>query len=222
VSALTSIVLEGIGEFDAILFDNDGVLCDSMAQVDWAWGTVCDGHGLDREAVFAVLHGRPARETLAEFLPADQLDAVTDELLRLEMDPSVAVPPTNGAIAFLSALSNAGYRWAVATSAAAPLAATRMGAAGIPTPKVLVTADHVRVGKPAPDPYLLAAKLLGVDPTRCLVIEDAPSGVAAGRAAGATVLALLTTHTERELLGASHFIADLAALHRLLRLPASQ
>jgi mannitol-1-/sugar-/sorbitol-6-phosphatase len=209
-------VLTGIGEFDAVLFDNDGVLVNSMAQVDWAWGTICDRHGLDRDAVFAVLHGRPARETLSEFVPAERLDTVNNELLALEMDPSVHVPPLNGAIQFISALITAGAKWAVATSATAPLAASRMGSAGIPKPPVLVTADQVRVGKPAPDPYLLAASRLGVDPIRCVVIEDAPSGVAAGIAAGATVIALRTTHADHELHGASYIVDDLAALHLLL------
>jgi mannitol-1-/sugar-/sorbitol-6-phosphatase len=213
------IVLTGIGDFDAVLFDNDGVLVNSMAQVDWAWGAVCDRHGLDRDAVFAVLHGRPARETLSEFVPADRLDAVNDELLALEMDPSVHVPAMNGAIEFIGALMDSGLRWAVATSATAPLAASRMGSAGIPTPPVLVTADQVRAGKPAPDPYLLAASRLGVDPARCVVIEDAPSGVAAGRSAGATVIAVRTTHTDSELLGAAHIVDDLAALHSLLVVP---
>ncbi len=59
---------------------------------------------------------------------------------------------------------------------------------------MLVTSDQVAAGKPAPDSYLLAAERLGLDPADCLVLEDAPAGVAAGRAAGATVWAVTTTH----------------------------
>ncbi len=87
-----------------------------------------------------------------------------------------------------------------------PLARARLAAAGLPEPGVLVTADQVARGKPAPDPYLLAAERLGVDPADCLVLEDAPAGIAAGRAAGMTVWAVTTTHGPEDL-GAAHRIA---------------
>jgi mannitol-1-/sugar-/sorbitol-6-phosphatase len=77
----------------------------------------------------------------------------------------------------------------VVTSADARLARARLGAAGIAAPE-LVTVDDIRVGKPDPEGYLLAARRLGVDPARCLVVEDAEPGVQAGRAAGARVAAL--------------------------------
>ena len=103
-----------------------------------------------------------------------------------DVDGVVAMP---GAQAVLSL-----PRVAIATSSTAALARARLAAAGLPEPDVLVTADQVENGKPAPDPYLLAAERLGVDPASCLVFEDAPAGIAAGRAAGMTVWAVATTH----------------------------
>ncbi|MGH3633427.1 MAG: HAD-IA family hydrolase [Mycobacterium sp.] len=85
-----------------------------------------------------------------------------------------------------------------------------MGAAGLPEPKVLVTAECVRRGKPAPDGYLLGARLLGVDPEYCVVIEDAPAGVSAGRAAGAQVLGIDPANSQD--LGADRVVAELAAV----------
>jgi HAD superfamily hydrolase (TIGR01509 family) len=99
----------------------------------------------------------------------------------------VAAP---GADALLAALERLALPWAVVTSADIRLARARLGAAGIPDPPLLVTLDDVRVGKPDPEGYLLAARRLGVDPARCLVVEDAEPGVAAGRAAGAVVAGL--------------------------------
>ena len=73
----------------------------------------------------------------------------------------------------------------------------------------MVTVDDVVRGKPAPDPYLRAAEMLGVDARECLVLEDAPAGVSAARAAGATVLGVLSTHTAAQLVDADHLVAAL-------------
>jgi len=87
-------------------------------------------------------------------------------------------------------------------------------------PNVLVTADQVARGKPAPDAYLLAAERLGADPAVCLVLEDAPSGIAAGRAAGMTVWAVTTTHAPAELGGAQRIATGLPELLADLAPPA--
>ena len=109
---------------------------------------------------------------------------------------------------------------AIATSCLAPLADARLRAAGLPVPDVLVTADQVAAGKPAPDSYLLAAERLGLDPAGCLVLEDAPSGVAAGRAAGMTVWAVATTHAPAELTAADAVLPGLRHVLGALRLRA--
>lgn len=206
------IEIVGIGRFAAVLFDNDGVLVDSMGQVDDCWSRVCAAYGLDTARVFGVLHGRPAFETLSEFLAGDELQRAFDDLLALEIAAAVATQAMPGAPEIISALGIAGHPFTIATSATEDLARARLGAAGIAVPSTIVCADHVTTGKPAPEPYLLAAARLGVDPAACLVIEDAPSGIAAGRAAGCTVVALRTTHGDADLVRADHVVDDLIAL----------
>ena len=100
-------------------------------------------------------------------------------------------------------------RVGVVTSCSPALAAARLQAAGLPTPAVLITSDRTERGKPHPDPYLAGAAALGADPADCLVIEDAPAGVRAARAAGMTVWAVTTTHTAAELTDAHEVLADL-------------
>jgi sugar-phosphatase len=105
---------------------------------------------------------------------------------------------------------------AVVTSCGPDLAAARFAAARLSPPAVLITSDLTDRGKPHPDPYLAAASALGVSPHDCLVIEDAPAGIEAGLAAGATVWAVETTHSRDELSAASLVVADLwAVLERL-------
>jgi sugar-phosphatase len=86
-------------------------------------------------------------------------------------------------------------RWAIVTSATLELAERRLDAAGIPRPGVMITAEDVTRGKPAPDGFALAAKRLGFDAADCLVFEDAPAGIAAGEAAGADVMVITATHS---------------------------
>ena len=85
-------------------------------------------------------------------------------------------------------------RVAIVTSGTVRLASARIAAAGLPRPAVVVTADDVEVGKPNPAPFLTGAALLGFPPERCLVVEDAPAGVTAAKAAGCPVVGVLTTH----------------------------
>src|SRR5207245_10325846 len=110
-------------------------------------------------------------------------------------DVRVAVP-WPGAMALPRALPL--ERWAIVTSCTRQLAGVRIAVAGLPQPKHLVTATDVRRGKPDPEPYLRGAQFLGVPASDCLVIEDAPAGIRAGKAAGARVLALRTTASDSE------------------------
>jgi mannitol-1-/sugar-/sorbitol-6-phosphatase len=103
-------------------------------------------------------------------------------------------------------------RFAIVTSASRPLAESRLRAAGLPVPEVLVTADEVNSGKPDPAGYLRAACLLGVDPAHSVVLEDAPAGVEAGVAAGMTVIGVLTTNPASALRDAHSRVPNLAAL----------
>jgi len=185
--------------FAAVISDLDGVLVDSSAPTVRSWRAWGERHGLDGEAIQAGNHGRPARAVIAEHVAASRLDEETALLAHAETtdtDGVVALPGAGDVLALPQG------RVAIATSCAAPLARARLAAAGLPVPDVLVTADQVEHGKPAPDPYLLAAERLGVDPAACLVFEDAPAGIAAGRAAGMTVWAVTTTHEPGALDGA--------------------
>jgi sugar-phosphatase len=176
----------------AVLFDLDGVLVDSRASVERQWRRWAEVHGLDAEQVLAVAHGRRTIETIQVFAP--NLDAVAeaDEMERRESADyrGVVVMPTAREI--LTSLPPDG--WAIATSGGRVLATTRLSHVGLPIPRVLVTADDVPRGKPDPLPYLTAAHELGVPAQDCIVLEDSPAGISAGKAAGAEVIGVATTY----------------------------
>ncbi len=175
-------------EADAVLFDNDGVLVDSHGPTHAGWKHLCDEEGLDFDEVARHLAGVRAVDTLARFLPAERVDEAFARLEDLEIEYSSDVDPIPGALDLLAALPDG--CWTIVTSATPRLAEVRWRHAGITPPVPHVTADDVDRGKPHPDPFLAGARLLGVDPTRCVVFEDSPSGGAAGAAAGATVIAV--------------------------------
>lgn len=190
----------------------DGVLLDSTPAVARVWHKWAIEHGFDPEEVVRAAHGRPSISTIREYLPGSDYISENREVERREiadLDGVVALP---GAVELLEALSP--DRWAIVTSCTRPLAEVRVRAGGLPWPKVLVTSDDIKNGKPAPDPYLRAAELLGIFSNNCLVIEDAPAGVQAGKAAGCRVIAFGTTMPEAELqrAGADWFAKDCSAV----------
>jgi mannitol-1-/sugar-/sorbitol-6-phosphatase len=194
----------------AILFDLDGVLLDSAAAVERAWERWAQRHGLDLDAVLAEAHGRRTRDTIRAVAPWLDVEAETHALEEAETADADGVAAFPGASSLLESLP--GGSWAVATSGTRRLATARLAHCGLPLPEVLVTADDVEHGKPDAEPYLVAAFALGVEPRRCLVVEDAPAGVASGKAAGANVLAIATTFAATELAGAGHLVPSLASV----------
>lgn len=199
----------------ALLFDNDGTLVSSLASVDRCWTRWAGEYGITAEEFGRIeLHGRPAVEIAADLLPADIVPEALARIEALEVEdvPNGGVHLLPGTKAFLDSLP--ADRWAVVTSATRRLAEARLDAVGI-LPKTMVTADDITRGKPDPEPYLLAARELGVDPAHCVVFEDAPAGLAAGRAAGMTTVALTTTHQAHEL-DADLVVPDLSALSVLV------
>jgi sugar-phosphatase len=194
---------------EAVLFDMDGTLVDSTAAVERQWARWAGRRGVSLEAILAVSHGRPTIETLR--LVAPQW-ATAEEAAALDLaeahDDHDGLRPVAGARELAAALP-AG-RWGVVTSAGRNLAVSRLTAAGLPVPPVLVTSDDVSPGKPHPAGYLEAARRLSMRPEWCVVFEDAPVGVLAGVAAGATVIGLTTTFAALE--DCAHCVADLAAV----------
>jgi HAD superfamily hydrolase (TIGR01509 family) len=185
--------LTQLGRPSAVLLDMDGTLVDSDAAVERAWTSWAAEHGVDPGAVLAIAHGSPPDRTVRRMLP-DLDDRSVAEAAARQMAPQyddlsdvVAAPGVDRLFAVLDRLA---LPWAVVTSADVRLARARLGAAGVPEPPVLVTVEDVRVGKPDPECFRVAAARLGADPARCLVVEDAGPGVAAGRAAGMTVAGL--------------------------------
>ncbi len=172
----------------AALFDLDGTLVDSTAVVETLWRQFCQEYDADADALLAFAHGRPTRQTLERFLPeqsADQREAVAVDLESRELGTLDGIVEIAGARALLETIE---VPWAVVTSAPRDLAVRRLDVAGLPVPKVLVPADEVTRGKPAPDGYLRAAERLDVGAGDCVVLEDAEPGVLAGLAAGARVV----------------------------------
>jgi len=194
--------------FAAVLCDLDGVLVDSGDAVESVWREWAAAQDLDADAVARASHGVPSREVIATVAPHLPAGEEAERVERLHAATGGAALP--GAAELLAAAPPGGL--AVVTSCGAALAAARLRSAGLPEPSCLVTADAVRRGKPAPDAYLVAAQALGAERSGCVVIEDAPAGVRAGRAAGMTVWAVTTTHAEDELRDADRTAPDLAAL----------
>ena len=192
----------------AVLFDLDGVLVDSTVSVERAWHLWAQRHALDVTAVLALAHGRRSVETIrlvAPHLSAEREAQVLD--LSQAMDTS-ADRAVKGAAELLASLP--AEHWAVVTSGPLVLATARLHAVGLPLPRVLVTADDVSMGKPHPEGYLKAAHLLRVAPEECIVLEDAPTGIAAGLAAGMMVIAVATTYSPTELTTATRTVQTLA------------
>jgi mannitol-1-/sugar-/sorbitol-6-phosphatase len=189
-----------------ILSDLDGVLVDSHASIMRAWRWWGALHGVEAQAIETVQHGRPSSEIIAALVP--QLDAVAESRaidLRQadDTDGVIALPGAHELFAGRNPV-------AVVTSCTVPLATARLTAAGLPVPDVLVTPERLSRGKPDPEGYLLAARSLGADPAECVVFEDAPAGVEAGRAAGMHVVGITTTHAPDEL-DAHELAASVAA-----------
>ena len=198
----------------ALLFDLDGVLIDSTPAVARVWTRWAVEHGFDPETVVHKAHGRPSRITIRELLPNSDIDREDREVERREMEDLDGVVLLPGAGQLLNSLPPA--RWTIATSCTRALAEVRLRAAGLPIPKTMITSSDVKIGKPDPEPYLKAATKLGFAASDCVVVEDAASGVRAGKAAGARVIAFLTTMIRRDLedAGADWIVqncADIAA-----------
>lgn len=191
--------------FDAILFDLDGTLIDSTASVERSWLRWAEEEQVHPDRLRGS-HGMPAAEIVARLLPPERVAASAAKITHFEVTDTEGVVPRPGTLEALASLP--AERVAIVTSCTRPLLNARAGAAGVTQPQVAVTIDDVERGKPDPAPFLLGARLLGFDPARCLVVEDAPAGLTAARAAGCATLAVDGTHDLR-LLDADAAVPDL-------------
>ena len=196
----------------ALLFDLDGVLIDSTPAVARVWTKWAIEHGFDPQEVIRRAHGRPSLTTLREYLPHSDHAAANLEVERQEIEDVEGVVPLPGALELLTALPP--DSWTIVTSCTRPLAEVRIRAAGLPQPRHLVTSLDVRCGKPDPEPYVKGAASLGCAAADCVVVEDAPSGIRAGKALGARVVALRTIAADAELTaaGADWVVENCASL----------
>jgi sugar-phosphatase len=198
---------------DAVIFDLDGVLVDSMVVIERHWRQWAIQHNFDAAEIMRVAHGRRTVETIR--LVAPHLDAEV-EAARFEAGEAFdtdGLVRIDGAARLVRSLPSSS--WAVATSCTRDTAMTRLRYAGLPMPTVLVTADDVKQGKPDPEVYLLAAERLDVAPEWCVVVEDALAGIEAAHAAGMHVIAVATTHAQEELESADAVAAYLSDIQIL-------
>jgi sugar-phosphatase len=191
----------------AILSDLDGVLVDSGDSIEETWRSWAASRAIDFALLDGRFHGVPSLAVIARVAPHLDARAEAAAVEQMEIDnPAATVLP--GATALLGGA--AGLPVAIVTSCTDALARARLGEAGLPIPEIMVTADRVANGKPDPEGYLAAAAALGFDPAVCLVLEDAPAGIAAGRTAGATVVGITTTHAREKLHEAHRLAASVA------------
>lgn len=198
----------------AVLFDLDGTLVNSKPAVERAWIQLAQEASIPLEKMSG-LHGIPAEQSLRKILPyrsESEIIKWVERIEYLESSDTNGVIAIDGAIELLAKLDEKKILWTIVTSCTTPLALSRVKAAGIPFPENSVTFNDVEKGKPFPDPFLLGAKRLGVNPKDCVVVEDAPAGVIAGKAAGCVVAAVLTSHEKHELQMADHHLEHLNQL----------
>lgn len=192
---------------DALLFDNDGTLISSLRSVERCWGQWAVEYGVGAEDFARIeLHGRPSVEIVADLVPPGRVTEANTRIEELEIADAAGTEALPGTVRLLNSLP--AERWAVVTSATRRLALARLAGVGV-RPGTLVAADDITRGKPDPEPYLLAAARLGVDPARCVVFEDAPVGLRSAHAAGMKSVALTTTYP-REQLRADAVVTDLS------------
>lgn len=175
---------------DAILFDLDGTLINSTIATERAWTTWGALMGLPKYR--HTIHGLTAQGLIHKLIEEPRHAEALELITRLEIEDTHGIHAKDGVRPLLASIPK--DRWTIVTSCTRELASARMGAASLADPAHMVTADQVVEGKPDPEGYLLAARRLGVDIRRCLVVEDAPAGLSAGRAAGAHTLAVAGTY----------------------------
>ncbi|GLA23415.1 hypothetical protein AnigIFM63604_008717 [Aspergillus niger] len=202
--------------FDGLLSDFDGTIVDSTDAIVKHWHKIGAELGVDPKTILATSHGRRSIDTIQLYDPKKanwEYVSYIEGRIPKEYGPDAVEIP--GARYFMSALDDAGARWGVVTSGTRALVDGWLGVLNLAHPKVLVVAEDVELGKPDPRCYLLGRTRLGLEHSSSLVVlEDAPSGIRAGKAAGFKVIALTTTHSLAQLqeAGADWIVEDLRSI----------
>jgi len=193
-----------------ILFDMDGVLVSSIESVVRSWRRWAELYNLPNAESFGIPHGVRAKDIIKTLLPDVDLQEAVRVIEDIEVEDVADLRVLPGVKTLLEGLPP--ERWAIVTSSTQRLLLARLGAARLPVPDRIISGDRVERGKPDPEPYRRGAELLGFRPEECVVVEDAPSGVEAGKAAGCRVLSVLGTHSAAELHEADWVVGSLERL----------
>lgn len=193
----------------AILFDMDGTLVDSNEVCEAVWREWAHSVRVDPAPILAIHHGRRPEETIQLTYPHLASAETAIWLQQQQIGRTEGLKLIPGADTLVDSLGDT--PWAVVTSASRVLAEDRLRAVGLWRGQPLIGADDVAVGKPSPEGYLAAARILGTEPAHCVVFEDAPAGIEAGKQAGMPVVAVMTTHQPIDL-ATLYQIRNLASL----------
>jgi mannitol-1-/sugar-/sorbitol-6-phosphatase len=193
-----------------ILFDMDGVLISSIDAAVRNWRIWAKRYGVPNPEEFVIPHGVRSIDLVKMLRPDIDPQVGQRAIEDMEVEDVADLQVLPGVKALLKSLPP--ERWAIVTSATRRLLLARLKAAGLPVPERIITGEMVERGKPDPEPYRRGAELLGFRPEECVVVEDAPSGVEAGKAAGCRVLAVLGTHSAAELVRAEWVVGSLEEL----------
>jgi len=184
-------------EAAGLLFDNDGVIVSSIASVNRCWRRWAEHYGVPVAADFEIEHGTRAVDVMQKLVPGIDVSEGLKVIEDMELEDVADLEVLPGVKTLLESLPM--ERWAIVSSATYRLLIGRLKVAGLPVPERIISGDRVVHGKPHPEPYLRGAELIHAAPGDCIVIEDAPSGARAGKAAGCRVLGVLGTHSAEEL-----------------------
>jgi sugar-phosphatase len=179
--------------FAAFLFDMDGTILTSIRSAERVWTAWAARHDLDVDTFLPTLHGKRTHDTIRQ-LGLRGVDPIAEAawITAAEIEDVADIEAIHGAADFLASLPP--ERWGIVTSAPRALAEARLAAAGLPSTNLLVAAEDVEHGKPAPDPFLLGARKLGVAAGDCLVFEDTLTGLQSAAAAGMESIVVTLTH----------------------------
>jgi mannitol-1-/sugar-/sorbitol-6-phosphatase len=179
------------------IFDVDGVVLDSIPAYQRAWAAWALEHRISEEAIWAAAHGRRPVDIIRSVGGGLDVTTASKRFESLIQAQYQTVEAHDGAHGLLTTLP--GSRWTVATSGGQGWVEAAFRRLRLPAPYRGVYGADITRGKPDPACFLLAADRLETSPADCVVVEDSPSGVAAGKAAGMTVMAVTTTHIAGDL-----------------------